>query len=66
MTPGCTSWETGTADTATATVKRSRYVWSKEKNGIKYVNFWVIPRRLVYIGRRFGTLCQVHLQKLDV
>jgi hypothetical protein len=32
----------------------------------KYVNFWVIPRRLVYIGRRFGTLCQVHLQRLDV
>jgi hypothetical protein len=33
---------------------------------IKYVNFWVIPRRLVYIGRRFGTPCQVHLQRLEV
>jgi hypothetical protein len=31
----------------------------------KCVNFWVFPRRLVYIGRRFETLCQVHLQKLD-
>jgi hypothetical protein len=29
------------------------------------VNFWVIPRRLVYIGGRFGTLCQVYLQRLD-
>jgi hypothetical protein len=31
---------------------------------IKYVNFWVIPRRQVYIDRRFRTLCQVHLQSL--
>jgi hypothetical protein len=31
---------------------------------INCVNFWVFPRRLVYIGRRFGTLCQVHTQKL--
>jgi hypothetical protein len=28
---------------------------------VKYVNFWAIPRRLVYICRRFETLCQVHL-----
>ena len=32
MTPGCTSWDTGTAATATATVKRSRYVWNKENS----------------------------------
>jgi hypothetical protein len=33
---------------------------------INCVNFWVFPQRLVYIGRRFGTLCQVHLQRLEV
>jgi hypothetical protein len=33
---------------------------------IECVKFWVFPRRLVYIGRRFGTLCQVHLPRLDV
>ena len=33
MTPGCTSWETGAAATATATVTRSRYIWSKENSG---------------------------------
>jgi hypothetical protein len=26
----------------------------------------VYPQRLVYIGRRFGTLCRVHLQRLEV
>jgi hypothetical protein len=26
---------------------------------------WVSPRRLVYTDRRFGTICQVHLQRLD-
>jgi hypothetical protein len=29
---------------------------------INCVYFWVFPQRLVYIGRRFGPLCQVHLQ----
>jgi hypothetical protein len=24
----------------------------------------VFPQRLFYIGRRFGTLCQVHLQRI--
>jgi hypothetical protein len=28
-------------------------------------NFWVYPQRLVYIGRRFGTLYRVHLQRLE-
>jgi hypothetical protein len=32
---------------------------------INCVNFWVFPQRLFYIGRRFGTLCQVHLQRLE-
>ena len=33
-----------------------------------YVFFWVFPRRLIKIvvGRRFGTLYQFHLQRLDV
>ena len=28
--------------------------------------FWVFPRRQIVVGRRFGTLCQFHLQWLDV
>jgi len=33
-----------------------------------YVFFWVFPRRLIKIVvcRRFGTLYQFHLQRLDV
>jgi hypothetical protein len=30
---------------------------------VNCVNFWVFPWHLVYIGWRFGTLCQVHLQR---
>lgn len=49
MTPGCTSWETGTAVTATTTVTKSRYVWSKENNGSHtsiMANFSMKPRVL--------------------
>jgi hypothetical protein len=28
-----------------------------------YVFFWVIPRRLNFVGRRFGTLCLFHLHR---
>jgi hypothetical protein len=28
--------------------------------------FWVLTRRQIVFCRRFGTLCQVHLQRLDV
>jgi hypothetical protein len=28
--------------------------------------FWVFPRRQIVVGRRFGTLCQFHLQRLEV
>ena len=28
-----------------------------------YVFFWVIPRRLNFICRRFGTLCLFHLHR---
>jgi hypothetical protein len=31
-----------------------------------YVFFWVFPRRQIVICRRFGTLCQFHLQRLGV
>jgi hypothetical protein len=31
-----------------------------------YVFFWVFPRRQVKFCRRFGTLCQVHLQRLSL
>jgi hypothetical protein len=31
-----------------------------------YVFFWVFPRRQIMICRRFGTLCQFHLQGLVV
>ena len=30
---------------------------------IFYVFFWVIPRRLNFICRRFGTLCLVHFHR---
>jgi hypothetical protein len=28
--------------------------------------FWVFPRRQIVVGRRFGTLYQFHLQRLEV
>jgi hypothetical protein len=28
--------------------------------------FWVFPRRQIMFCRCFGTLCQVHFQRLDV
>jgi len=28
--------------------------------------FWVFPLRRIVVGRRFGTLYQFHLQRLDV
>ena len=31
-----------------------------------YVFFWVFPRRPIVVCRRFGTLYQFHLQRLDV
>ena len=33
---------------------------------ILYIFFWVFPRHQIVVGRRFGTLCQFHLQRLDV
>jgi hypothetical protein len=30
-----------------------------------YIFFWVFPRHQIEFCRRFGTLCQVHLQRLD-
>ena len=33
---------------------------------ILYIFFWVFPRRQIVVGRRFGTLYQFHLQRLDV
>jgi len=31
-----------------------------------YMFFWVSPRRQIVVCWRFGTLCQFHLQRLDV
>ena len=31
-----------------------------------YIFFWVFPRRQCIICRRFGTMCQFHLQRLEV
>ena len=28
-----------------------------------YASFWVIPRRLNFVCRRFGTLCLFHLHR---
>ena len=33
---------------------------------ILYMFFWVFPRCQIVVGRRFGTLYQFHLQRLDV
>jgi hypothetical protein len=33
---------------------------------VLYVFFWVFPRLKIVICRRFGTLCQFHLQRLGV
>ena len=33
---------------------------------ILYVFFWVLPRRLIFVCRRFGTLYLFHLHRLDV
>jgi hypothetical protein len=33
---------------------------------ILYMFFWIFPWRQIVFCRRFGTLCQVHLQRLDV
>ena len=35
-------------------------------NYVLYVFFWVFPRRPIVICRRFGTLYQFHLQRLNV
>ena len=35
----------------------------KQLNKILYAFFWVIPRRLNFICRRFGTLCLFHLHR---
>ena len=32
-------------------------------NFLSYVFFWIIPRRLNFIWRRFGTLCLFHLHR---
>ena len=31
-----------------------------------YIFFWVLPRRQIVVGRRFGALYQFHLQRLGV
>ena len=36
-----------------------------ENKFILYI-FWLFPRRQIIVGQRFGTLCQFHLQRLDV
>jgi len=36
------------------------------KTVLLYIFFWVLPRRQIVVGRRFGALYQFHLQRLDV
>jgi hypothetical protein len=45
--------------------KRRIQVLVGKLEGKMYVFFWVFPRRLIKFYRRFRTLCQVHLQRLD-
>jgi len=35
-------------------------------SAILYIFFWVFPRRQIVVGRRFGTLYQLHFQRLGV
>jgi hypothetical protein len=35
----------------------------KQVVNLLYVFFWVIPRRLSFVWRCFGTLCLLHLQR---
>ena len=52
------------------------YIWYKQDTHsrfqtfaviwILYMFFWVFPRRQFVVGRSLGTLCQFHLQRLDV
>ena len=53
-------------ETSPIMVKDSRlqtvYI-SKILDTMLFVFFWVIPRRLIYICRRFGTLYLFHLQR---
>jgi hypothetical protein len=43
----------------------NRVFQMQNNKGVNCFHFWVYPQRLVYIGRRFGTLCRVHLQRLE-
>jgi hypothetical protein len=36
--------------------------WNNIRTNL-YAFFWVIPRRLEFICRRFGTLCLLHLHR---
>jgi len=36
---------------------------SMQQEIFTYASFWVIPRRLNFISRRFGTLCLFHLHR---
>ena len=45
--------------------KQTIYRTIQNKQYILYIFFWVFPRRQIVVGRRFGTLCQFHLQRLD-
>jgi hypothetical protein len=40
-------------------------LYSKYIRTVVYV-VWVFPWRQIVVCRRFGTLCQFHLQRLDV
>jgi hypothetical protein len=42
---------------------RSLKIMGKHAHCSLYVFFWVIPRRLNFIYRRFGTLCLLHLHR---
>jgi len=46
---------------ATACLQNSESI--QKENFLFYVFFWVIPRRLNLICRRFGTLCLFHLHR---
>ena len=59
------SWHTHRDESVHHQIYHSRFqtfavIW------ILYMFFWVFPRHQIVVGRRFGTLCQFHLQRLDV
>jgi len=54
-------WTEAVENIETRAAHRVQYLSSQVWCIMLYAFFWVIPRRLKFICRRFGTLCLFHL-----